>query len=241
MIRLEHLEKQYGNLQAVDDLNLDVPEGELFCFLGPNGAGKTTTIKMMNGLVRPDAGQITLAHIDALRSPVEARRRLGYVPDMPYIYDRLTPMEFLYFVGELYDMPRDEVRRRAPEQLELFGMMEKAHVLNKDLSHGMRQRVIYAATLIHDPKVLLVDEPFIGLDPHSIRLIKDLLRQHTRAGMTVMMTTHILAIAEEIGDRIGIIDKGKLVACGTRNELMRDASGGLEDLFLELTLSSVGE
>jgi len=238
MIQLKNLNKNYGQLKAVDNLNLTVSSGELFCFLGPNGAGKTTSIKMMTGLVKPDSGSITLAGIDAAKEPVKARSQLGYIPDMPFIYERLTPMEFLLFTGDLYQMPREEVREKAPRMLELFGMMEKAHSLNRDLSHGMRQRVIYAATLMHEPKVMLVDEPFIGLDPYSIRLIKDLLREHTRRGMTVLMTTHILAIAEEIGDRIGIIDQGHLVACGTLEELNRDTPGmgKLEDLFLELTL-----
>lgn len=238
MIQLQNLYKCYGNVEAVDNLCLEVPEGELFCFLGPNGAGKTTSIKMMTGLVRPDAGQITLAGIDALKDPVAARKALGYIPDMPFLYERLTAMEFLYFTGDLYHMPREEVREKAPRQLEIFGLMDRAHTLTKDLSHGMRQRVIYAATLMHEPKVLLVDEPFIGLDPHSIRLIKDLLREHTRRGMTVLMTTHILAIAEEIGDRIGIIDQGRLAACGTLAELhaASERTERLEDLFLRLTL-----
>jgi ABC-2 type transport system ATP-binding protein len=238
MIRLQHLHKRYGQLQAVDDLTLDIPSGELFCFLGPNGAGKTTSIKMMTGLVKPDKGRIELAGIDAGMEPVKARSQLGYIPDMPFLYDRLTPLEFLQFTGELYGMAADDVREKAPRMLEVFGMMERANTLNRDLSHGMRQRIIYAASLLHEPKVLLVDEPFIGLDPHSIRLIKDLLREHTRNGMTVLMTTHILAIAEEIGDRIGIMNQGKLVACGTLEELKHGSpeSGKLEDLFLHLTL-----
>jgi ABC-2 type transport system ATP-binding protein len=238
MIRLEHLHKRYGQLQAVDDLTLDIASGELFCFLGPNGAGKTTSIKMMTGLVKPDKGRIELAGVDAGEEPVRARSQLGYIPDMPFLYDRLTPLEFLQFTGELYGMPGDEVKDKAPRMLETFGMLERGNTLNRDLSHGMRQRIIYAASLLHEPKVLLVDEPFIGLDPHSIRLIKDLLREHTRRGMTVLMTTHILAIAEEIGDRIGIMDQGRLVACGTLDELKEASpdSGRLEDLFLTLTL-----
>lgn len=238
MIKLEHLQKRFGNVQAVNDLCLDVAEGELFCFLGPNGAGKTTSIKMMTGLVRPDAGRVTLAGVDALKDPVSARRALGYIPDMPFLYERLTVMEFLLFTGDLYRMPRGEVREKAPRQLEIFGLLDRAHTLTKDLSHGMRQRVIYAATLMHEPRVLLVDEPFVGLDPHSIRLIKDLLREHTRRGMTVLMTTHILSIAEEIGDRIGIIDQGRLVACGPLEALYADSARTerLEDLFLRLTL-----
>jgi len=239
VIRLENLSKRYGEVQAVDHLNLEVSTGELFCFLGPNGAGKTTSIKMMTGLVKPDSGSITLAGVDALREPVKARSQVGYIPDMPFIYERLTPMEFLWFTGDLFNMPKDEVREKAPRMLEIFGMTPRAHTLNRDLSHGMRQRVIYAATLMHEPKVLLVDEPFIGLDPHSIRLIKDLLREHTRRGMTVLMTTHILAIAEEIADRIGIIHQGHLAACGTLDELKqaRPEKQRLEDLFLELTLA----
>lgn len=238
MIRLSNLNKRYGSLQAVQDLTLTIDTGELFCFLGPNGAGKTTSIKMMTGLVKPDSGSIELAGVDAGREPVRARSQLGYIPDMPFLYDRLTPLEFLQFTGELYGMTSAEVKEKAPRMLETFGMLPQAHTLNRDLSHGMRQRVIYAASLLHDPKILLVDEPFIGLDPHSIRLIKDLLREHTRNGMTVLMTTHILAIAEEIGDRIGIMDQGKLVACGTLDELKAASpdKGRLEDLFLALTL-----
>jgi ABC-2 type transport system ATP-binding protein len=237
MIRLHRLNKSYGALRAVRDLDLEVPAGQLFCFLGPNGAGKTTTIKMMTGLVRPDGGEIVLDGVDARRDPVEARRRLGYIPDMPYLYERLTVVEYLEFVGRLYEVPRDELRRRAGEYLEIFSLGEKRGALIRNLSHGMRQRVIYAATLLHEPRVLLVDEPFVGLDPHSIRLIKDLLRARTRQGVTIFMTTHILAIAEEIADRIGIIDGGCLAACGTLDELRVsfDAGAGLEDFFLRLT------
>jgi ABC-2 type transport system ATP-binding protein len=238
MIKLEQLNKKYGDLQAVDNLSLEVPSGELFCFLGRNGAGKTTTIKMMTGLVRPDSGSILLGGIDALKEPVEAKRIMGYIPDMPYLYDRLTVVEFAHFSAELYRMPRAQAREDIEMYIELFGLKDKRGSLIKDLSHGMRQRVIYASTLLHKPKVLLVDEPFIGLDPHSIRLIKDLLRERTRDGMTILMTTHILAIAEEIGDRIGIIDNGRLIACGTLDELSEDRSDSsrLEKLFLQLTM-----
>ncbi|MFO1530394.1 MAG: ABC transporter ATP-binding protein, partial [Kiritimatiellia bacterium] len=219
MIELHGLHKTYGGFHAVKGLDLLVPSGELFCFLGPNGAGKTTTIKMMTGLVRPDRGFIRIAGLDALARPVEAKRMMGYIPDTPYLYERLTVVEFMRFVGELYHVPRGRLAAAVEEQIQVFGLSEKRSSLLKELSHGMRQRVIYGATLLHDPAVLLVDEPFIGLDPHSIRLIKDLLRERTRRGMTVFMTTHILAIAEEIASRIGIIDRGVLVACGTLDEL----------------------
>lgn len=238
MIKLQGLQKSYGNFQAVKGLDLEVPAGELFCFLGPNGAGKTTTIKMITGLARPDKGSIQIAGLDAMAQPVEAKRKMGYIPDTPYLYDRLTVEEFLRFVGELYHVPRRKQKELATAQIATFGLEEKRNALLKDLSHGMRQRVIYAATLMHNPQVLLVDEPFIGLDPYSIRLIKDLLRERTRRGMTVFMTTHILSIAEEIADRIGIIDRGVLVACGTLEEMKArpDFGGRLENLFLQLTL-----
>lgn len=238
MIELKNLKKSYGATDAVRDISLSVPRGELFCFLGPNGAGKTTTIKMMTGLVRPDGGEIHLNGIDAIKDSPQARRILGYIPDMPYLYERLTVAEYLQFVGELYGLSREEVKVGTVEYLEIFGLTSRRAELIKSLSHGTRQRVIYAATLMHQPEVLLVDEPFIGLDPHSIRSIKDLLKERTRKGMTVFMTTHILAIAEEIADRIGIIDQGKIVACGTFEELrsLHAAHGRLEDLFLQLTL-----
>ena len=238
MIKLDQLNKRYGELQAVDNLSLEVPSGELFCFLGRNGAGKTTTIKMMTGLVRPDSGSINLGGVDALKDPVEAKRIMGYIPDMPYLYERLTVVEFAQFSAELYRMPRKQAREDIDMYIELFGLTDKRGTLIKDLSHGMRQRVIYASTLLHQPKILLVDEPFIGLDPHSIRLIKDLLKERTQQGMTILMTTHILAIAEEIADRIGIIDHGRLIACGDLDELTADRSESdrLEDLFLQLTM-----
>ncbi|MFT5123685.1 MAG: ABC-2 type transport system ATP-binding protein [Kiritimatiellia bacterium] len=240
MIQLEGLNKSFGALHAVKDLNLEVPAGELFCFLGCNGAGKTTTIKMMTGLVRPDAGRIMLDGINAIADPVPAKSIMGYIPDMPFLYDRLTVSEFAQFSADLYRMPRAESQKDIGTYLEIFGLTDKRSTLIKDLSHGMRQRVIYASTLLHRPKILLVDEPFIGLDPHSIRMLKDLLRARTREeGMTIFMTTHILAIAEEIADRIGIIDHGKLIACGTMDELReREAhTGALEDLFLQLTMT----
>jgi ABC-2 type transport system ATP-binding protein len=236
MIGLDRLSKRYGDVQAVDALSLSIPDGELFCFLGPNGAGKTTTIKMLTGLARPDAGTVTVDGVDLARDPVAAKQRLGYIPDMPYLYDRLTPVEFVRFTGDLYRVPAARVEAAIAGDFARFGLDAYREALVGDLSHGFRQRLIYVATFLHEPRVLCVDEPLVGLDPYTIRMIKDLLRAKTRAGMTIFLTTHILAVAEEIADRIGIIANGRLVALGTRRELVDTARGEtLEDVFLRLT------
>ena len=237
MIELENLSKDYGSVHAVRNLNLKIPRGELFCFLGPNGAGKTTTIKMMCGLLHPTTGTVRIGGIDIREDPVAVRRMTGYIPDFPFLYDRLTAAEFFEFTGDLYGVPRAEVTREMDATFEKFGLVEHRHVLIKDLSHGLRQRVIYTVTLLHKPRVLFVDEPFIGLDPFSIRMIKDLLRAKAREGMTVFLTTHILALIEDMADRIGIIVSGRLVALGTQKELATKGSvegGRLEDVFFSL-------
>ena len=237
MIELEHVYKEFGGKVAVRDLSLAIPRGELFCFLGPNGAGKTTTIKMLCGLLRPTRGSIRIGGLPMTEDAVNVRRLMGYIPDTPFLYERLTPEEFMEFTGDLYGVPPERVRREREEAFALFGLQEHRHALIKDLSHGLRQRLAYASTFLHDPEVLLVDEPFIGLDPHSIRLIRDLLKAKARAGMTILLTTHILALAEDLADRIGIILKGELIALGTLEHLLRDAPAGrrLEDVFLQLT------
>jgi ABC-2 type transport system ATP-binding protein len=235
MIRMEHLRKHFGATEAVKDLTLHVPAGELFCFLGPNGAGKTTTIKMLTGLVRPTGGTAWIGGIPLFEDPEGAKALMGYIPDMPYLYDRLTTAEFFDFAGDLHNVPRMVTRQREAALFEQFGLVEQRATLVKDLSHGMRQRLIYAATLLHDPRVLFIDEPLIGLDPYTIRTIKDLLRARVRAGETVFLTTHILALAEDIADRIGIIARGELVALGTLPELLqRYGHTRLEDLFLDI-------
>ncbi len=237
MIELERLSKDYGSVHAVRDLDLAVPRGELFCFLGPNGAGKTTTIKMMCGLLHPTSGRVRIGGVDIGEDPIAVRRMTGYIPDFPFLYDRLTPAEFFEFTGDLYGVPRAEVAREMEESFERFGLVEHRHVLIKDLSHGLRQRVIYAVTLLHKPRILFVDEPFIGLDPFSIRMIKDLLKTKAREGMTVFLTTHILALVEDMADRIGIIVNGRLVATGTVQQLAAKCSiegGRLEDVFFSL-------
>ncbi|MBT3296573.1 MAG: ABC transporter ATP-binding protein [Verrucomicrobia bacterium] len=236
MISLKHLSKHYGSLVAVEDLSLEVPKGELFCFLGPNGAGKTTTIKMMTGLLKPRGGEVRICDIDIAADPVAAKLKIGYIPDMPYLYDRLTTTEFFRFTGEIYDLPRDLVAAQLEEQFTTFSLMDYRSVLVKDLSHGLRQRLVYAATFLHDPEVLFIDEPLVGLDPYTIRLIKDLLIRRASEGMTIFLTTHILALAEDIAHRIGIIMHGRVVALGTLDELIASSDGNnLEDVFLDLT------
>jgi ABC-2 type transport system ATP-binding protein len=233
MIQIQNLNKSFGAVQAVRDLTLEVPAGELFCFLGPNGAGKTTTIKLLTGLLRPDSGRIHIGGLDIRTHAVEAKRIMGYIPDMPFLYEKLTPVEFLRFIADLYRVPVPDVRAA----LVPFGLGEAHNALIGELSHGMRQRLLYVATFLHNPQVVFIDEPLIGLDPHSIRMIKDLLRAKVRAGMTILLTTHILALAEEIGDRIGIISGGSLIALGKLSELRARSgvAGKLEDVFLKLT------
>ena len=235
-IQIDHFTKKFGDFVAVDDLSLTVKRGELFCFLGPNGAGKTTTIKMLTGLLRPTLGSAHLCGIDIHAEPVEVKKLIGYIPDMPFLYDRLTTTEFFRFTGELYGVDEAVIERRCEESFQLFGLMEHQTALIKDLSHGLRQRLIYATTFLHEPEVLFIDEPLIGLDPYTIRLIKNLLRRKVADGMSILLTTHILPVAQDIADRIGIISRGKLIALGTLQEL-RDTYGGdtLEDIFLSLT------
>ena len=237
MIEAQGLVKRYGATLAVDALDLRVPPGELFCFLGPNGAGKTATIKMLTGLLHPTAGSIRICGIDLLAQPVEAKRCMGYIPDMPYIYDRLSCREFYAFMGDLYRLPTAVVEARRGPAFEQFGLAECGDTLVRELSHGMRQRLIYVATFLHEPQVLFIDEPLIGLDPHTIRLIKTLLREKTAAGMTIFLTTHILALAQDIADRIGIISRGRMIALGTMHTLRQQTglTGTLEDVFLALT------
>ena len=236
MIEIEHLTRKFGDFVAVDDLCLTVPAGELFCFLGPNGAGKTTTIKILTGLLRPTSGETRLGGIDIQRNPVAAKRLIGYIPDMPYLYDRLTPTEFFMFTGDLYGMARDTVIHRRDELFDLFGLLEYGNALVKELSHGMRQRLIYASTFLHEPRVLFIDEPLIGLDPYTIKLIKQLLIRRARSGMTIFLTTHILPVAADVADRIGIIHNGRLIALGSLPSLLeQNGADTLEDVFLKLT------
>lgn len=239
MILTENLTKHFGNRNAVQTLNLEIKAGEFFCFLGPNGAGKTTTIKMLTGLLHPSGGRALLGGFDIQVAPVEAKQLIGYVPDSPFLYEKLTGREFMRFVAGLYRMTDDHYDEHAEKLLEMFEIASVADQLVEDYSHGMRQKLSFASCFLHDPKILIVDEPWVGLDPKNIRFVKDFLRLKTRQeGVTVFMSTHTLSIAEEVADRIGIIHRGKLLHVGTVPEIMALAKrpGSLEDVFLELTL-----
>ncbi|MFW5996811.1 MAG: ABC transporter ATP-binding protein [Verrucomicrobiota bacterium] len=238
MISITNLSKYFGKFCAVNGLNLEVEKGELFCFLGPNGAGKTTTVKMLAGLMQPTSGVIKVGGYDMRSDALVAKQIMGYIPDMPYLYERLTAVEFMYFIGDLYRMERSVIVRKSNEYLQMFGLDDNRNQLIKSFSHGMRQRLIYAATFLHEPQVLLIDEPLIALDPYTIRLLKDTLKSRARAGTTILVTTHILSLAEDISDRIGIIDKASLIATGSYPELLKKHGGkDLEEVFLQITRS----
>lgn len=237
MIDLVDVTKSYGTRLAVDRLNLAVGGGELFAFLGPNGAGKTTTIKMLCGLLFPTQGRVSVGGFDLATQGDDARRLIAFVPDTPYLYEKLTGREFLQFIGDMYGMPHQITRQKTDEVVGLFRMEDFVDDLTERYSHGMRQRTVFAGALMHDPKLLIVDEPTVGLDPKSIRLLKDLLRQQADHGTTVFLSTHSLDVAQELADRIGIIDRGKLIGCGTLESLRHqaDLAGSLEEVFLKLT------
>jgi ABC-2 type transport system ATP-binding protein len=242
MIETRALRKVYAGRPALAGLDLQVREGEFFCFLGPNGAGKTTTIKMLTGLVKPTAGQALIGGHDIVAEPMAAKRLLGYVPDHPFLYDKLTGREFLRFIAGLYRLPAARAEQLAEEMLVTFELSHKADQLVESYSHGMRQKLSFAACFLHEPRVVVVDEPWVGLDPKNIRAVKDFLRRRTREGLTVFMSTHTLSIAEEVADRVGIIHHGTLRQVGTVAEVKALLSdpGSLEDVFLELTREEAG-
>ena len=238
LIETQALVKRYGDKLAVNNVSFEVQAGEVFGFLGPNGAGKTTTIKMIVGLLQPTSGTIRVAGYDVQAQPLQAKAASGYVPDTPNLYAKLTGRELLRFVGDLYSLDRQRLAQRTEELLRVLDLNEAADNTIDSYSHGMQQKASLAAALMHDPKVLVLDEPTVGLDPKSARLIKDILRQMAERGTAVFLSTHILEIAERMCDRIGIIDKGALVAVGTMNELRSLGKAGetsLEDIFLGLT------
>jgi ABC-2 type transport system ATP-binding protein len=237
MIELIGLTKKFGDLTAVDHLNLAVPPGEIYAFTGPNGAGKTTTIKMIAGLLRPTEGSVRLCGLDVRKDAIAAKSLLSYVPDEPYLYDKLTGREFLEFVGSMYGLAREEIQRRTGELMERFALGAFIDDLAETYSHGMKQRVVISAALLHDPKVIVVDEPLVGLDPKGASILKQVFRERAARGAAIFVSTHTLALAEEIADRVGILRKGRLIAEGLPRQIreMARTGGRLEEAFLLLT------
>ncbi|MCK4283605.1 MAG: ABC transporter ATP-binding protein [Candidatus Brocadiae bacterium] len=237
MIRLDNLTKHFGDTVAVNGLNLEVRPGEMFVFVGPNGAGKTTTIKLIAGLLRPTQGSATLCGYDVQRDYIQARSLLSYVPDQPFLYEKLTGREFLQFIGAVYGVDRSSVAEKIAHLSDLFEMEEFLDELGQTYSHGMKQRVVVSAALLHDPKVLVIDEPMVGLDPRGANTLKTVLKDLTRDGVTVFMSTHTLAVAEETADRVGVIRRGSIIALGDLAQIHATArtDGRLEEAFLRLT------
>ena len=238
MIELKDLTKKYVDFPAVSNLNLSIQKGEIFGFIGPNGAGKTTTIKMIGGVLEPTSGSVMIAGISMKDNPEKAKSKIGFIPDRPYLYEKLTGMEFLKFVADLYGVDSDIFSEKAEQHLKMFSLLDWSNELIESYSHGMKQRLIMAAALLHDPEVIIVDEPMVGLDPVAIMMVKDLFRNLAKQGVTIFMSTHTLNIAEDICDRIGVIHKGHLIATGTTEDLQREAqvvNADLEQIFLNLT------
>ena len=238
MIRIINLRKQYGRLAAVDNLNIEVAPGEIFGFLGPNGAGKTTTIRVMMGILRASSGRVILGGHDVEQEPQQAKAIAGFIPDRPFIYEKLSGKEFLTFIAKLHRMESARRKRRIDELLEYFELSNWQDELVEGFSHGMKQRLVLCAALVHEPRILIVDEPMVGLDPKGARTIKNLFRSLAEAGTTVFLSTHSLSVAEEVCHRIGIIQKGHLIASGSMADMYRLTRGhdsNLEDVFLELT------
>jgi ABC-2 type transport system ATP-binding protein len=238
MIEFRNVSRNYGRKIAVANLELVVPAGEIFAFLGPNGAGKTTSIKMLVGLLRPTAGEVRVCGFDVVTECRQANGRVGFIPDEPYLYDKLTGREFLNFIAGMYGLDGRTGNERMAREIARFELDDFVDDLCESYSHGMKQRVALAAALLHDPDVLVLDEPTVGLDPRTIRLVKDLLRARAAAGTTVFMSTHSLSLAEELADRVGIVDRGRLKCVGTLDELQAQSDVGrltLEQLFLKLT------
>lgn len=237
-IELKNLTKKYGSLTAVNNLNLEIEKGEIFGFLGPNGAGKTTTIKLLSGLLKPTSGTAKILGFDIQVNPIEAKSYIGLIPDEPNIYEKLTGREFLRFMGNIFKVENTVIVKKTAELLKIFDLQDRADELIQVYSHGMKQKIAIAGALIHSPKIIIFDEPTIGLDPKSARTIKDILKYRAESGDCIFMSTHILEIAERMCDRIGIINNGNLIAVGNMDELRHLSKSGkynLEEIFLELT------
>jgi ABC-2 type transport system ATP-binding protein len=238
MIELTNLTKRFGDIVAVRRLNLSVSEGEIFGFIGPNGAGKTTTLRMMGGVIAPTEGSVMIDGINMADDPENAKKRIGFIPDRPFLYEKLTGMEFLRFTADLYGVEEGLFYERSEKILREFSLYHWADELIESYSHGMKQRLIISSAILHDPKVIVVDEPMVGLDPAGIRMVRDLFRSLAKRGTTIFMSTHTLTVAEDVCDRMGVIHKGSLIAMGTIEELRQRAQvqeGDLEEVFLILT------
>ncbi|EKD83598.1 MAG: hypothetical protein ACD_39C00574G0002 [uncultured bacterium] len=238
IIRFCEIKKQYGVFTALKSVNLEIFKGELFGFLGPNGAGKTTLIRILTGIIQPSAGQIFIGPYDLFAQPDKAKAMLGYVPDRPYLYEKLTPLEYFEFMGGLYNVASDRIISKGAEMLRMFDLWDRRNELIESFSHGMKQKVAMSAAILHDPEIFVVDEPTVGLDPKSVKLAKNFFKQLIADGKTVFLTTHTLSVAEDLCDRIAIIRQGDIVALGNMSELQRRASmsdSNLEDVFLKIT------
>ena len=241
MIEIERLSKCFGDLTAVNDISLSVPKGEFFVILGPNAAGKTTTIKVMAGLMKPTRGSVHICGYNIEQDPLNARKRMSYLPDFPFLYDKLTPIEFFRFTGQLFGMAESDIKNESEYLSDRFSLGEFFFKPMESLSHGSKQRVAIVSALMHAPELFVLDEPMVGLDPHHARVLKDILRERADQGMTVFVSTHQLSVAEEMADRIGIMNHGKIVAIGSHSELQaanRDSK--LESIFLSLTNENNG-
>jgi ABC-2 type transport system ATP-binding protein len=234
LIELSGVSKSYGDKRAVDNLDLEVRPGEIFGFIGPNGAGKTTTIKMIVGMLRPDSGMVRVGGVDVLSEPIRAKLGMAYVPDTPDVYERLTGLQFIHFIADAYRVPADARRARIEEMAQALELTDALGDVIESYSHGMRQKMVLIAALVHDPKVWVLDEPLVGLDPMAAFALKGMMRRHADAGASVFFSTHILEVAEKLCDRVGVIIQGKLVACGTLDELRTSAGATLESTFLDM-------
>lgn len=238
MIELINVTKKFGDFTAIDNLNLKVSDGEFFGFLGPNGAGKTTTIKMITGLYAPTRGQIFVNGIDIQKNPLQAKLHIGYIPDEPFLYDKLTGLEYLYFSGGLYKLEKNFLKNQIEELIERLDLSDWIYKLTEEYSRGMRQRIAIASALLHNPSVIVIDEPIVGLDPQSAVIVKKILREKANQGAAIFMSTHLLTIVEELCDRIAIIKNGKLIFENTTTEFQNMKArydGNFELLFIELT------
>lgn len=240
MIEIEHLSKLYGKFCAVNDVSLEVKSGEIFGFLGVNGAGKTTTLRMLTGVLRPTSGVIRLGGFDMAKEPEKAKTITGFIPDRPYLYNKLTGREYLYFVADLHEVDPKNLDAKVDALLKQYGLLDWQDELIEGFSHGMKQRLAMCAALVHEPKILIVDEPMVGLDPHGAKLLKTSFREYASSGMAILLSTHSLNVAEELCDRLAIIHKGSVLAVGTLEDMRARAGGAnqrLEEIFLQLTWS----